>query len=103
MIPFWRYLYDHFKDRRYGALFLLTFFLGGGAMLVAAQLWRSWRPEYSRYVWPGLSIFGLALVLSAIRSFRSNRRNCWQRRPLSSDEMRVARSKLLRNRKREGV
>jgi len=87
MNSFWGNLYDTFKDRRYGVLFL--------ASLVALVLSPIWLPMMGLYVLGrGWSAFCLA---------RANRRNKLRYSPLSRDELRVARSKLLNNQNRKGV
>jgi hypothetical protein len=80
-------LYDHFKDRRYAALFLIAL---GSLVLLPILL-----PVMRLYVLArGWSVFCLA---------RANRRNKLRYLPLSRDELRVARSKLLNNQNRRGV
>jgi hypothetical protein len=80
-------LYDTFKDRRYGILFLIA--------LVALVL--------SPILLPMMGLYVLAWGWSAFRLARANRRNKLQYSPLSRDELRAARSKLLNNQNRRGV
>ena len=79
MNSFWGNLYDTFKDRRYGALFLISL---GGLVLSPILL-------------PFMGLYVLARGWSAFRLARANRRNKLRYSPLSRDELRVARSKLL--------
>jgi hypothetical protein len=81
MSPFWN-MYDSFKDRRYAALFLIAL----GALVLSPILL------------PVMGLYVLARGWSAFRLARANRRNKLRYLPLSRDEMRVARSKLLKDR-----
>ena len=83
----WSNLYDTYKDRRYGALFLVSL---GGLVLSPILL-------------PMMGLYVLGRGWSAFCLARSNRRNKWRHSPLSRDELRVARSKLLNNQNRRGV
>ena len=78
MNSYWSNLYDTFKDRRYGMLFLVS--LGG---LV-------WLP----ILLPVMGLYFLGRGWSAFCLARDNRRNKLRYSPLSRDELRVARSKL---------
>ena len=82
MSPFWNNLYDGFKDRRYAALFLFAL----GALVLSPVLL------------PAMALCGLSRGVSALRHARENRRNKWRHAPLSRDELRVARSKLMKGR-----
>ena len=81
MNPFWN-MYDSFKDRRYAALFLIT--------LCALVL--------SPILLPVMGLYVLARGWSAFCMARANRRNKLRYLPLSRDELRVARSKLVKDR-----
>jgi hypothetical protein len=87
MNSFWGNLYDTFKDRRYGVLFLVS--------LCALVL--------SPILLPVMGLYVLARGWSAFRLAQANRRNKLRYSPLSRDELRVARSKLLNNQNRRGV
>ena len=87
MNPPWSNLYDHFKDRRYAALFLIA--LGG---LVLSPIFL-----------PAMGLYFLGRGWSAFRLARENRRNQLRYSPLSRDELRIARSKLLNNRSRRSL
>jgi hypothetical protein len=80
-------LYDHFKDRRYAALFLVS----RGALVLSPILL------------PVMGLYVLARGWSALRLARANRRNKLRYSPLSRDELRVARSKLLNNQSRRSL
>jgi len=87
MNPPWSNLYDHFKDRRYAALFLIA--------LVGLVL--------SPILLPMVGLYVLGRGWSAFRLARANRRNQLRYSPLSRDELRIARSKLLNNRSRRSL
>ena len=87
MNSFWGNRYDTFKDRRYAALFLIA--LGALALLPILL--------------PVMGLYVLARGWSAFCLARANRRNKLRYSPLSRDELRVARSKLLNNQNRKGV
>jgi cbb3-type cytochrome oxidase subunit 3 len=78
MNPYWSNLYDHFKDRRYAALFLIAL---GGLVLSPILL-------------PAMGLYFLGRGWSAFRLARENRRNQLRYSPLSRDELLAARSKL---------
>ena len=80
MSPFRGILYDTYKDRRYAALFLLTLF---GLILLPIIL-------------VAMTLYGVSQGWSALCRARENRRNRWRHAPLSRDELRVARSKLVK-------
>ena len=82
MNSFWSSLYDKCKDRHYGILFLIAF----GAFVLSPILL------------PVMGLYFLAWGWSAFRLARANRRNKLRYSPLSRDELRVARSKLLKDR-----
>jgi hypothetical protein len=78
MNSIWDNLYDRFKDRRYGVLFLVS--------LVALVL--------SPILLPVMGLYFLGRGWSAFRLAQENRRNQLRHSPLSRDELRAARSKL---------
>jgi hypothetical protein len=82
MNPFWNSVYDSFKDRRYAALFLFAL----GAFVLSPILL------------PVMGLYFLGRGWLAFRVARANRRNKLRYSPLSRDELRVARSKLLKDR-----
>jgi len=78
MNSIWDNLYDRFKDRRYGVLFLVS--------LVALVL--------SPILLPVMGLYFLGRGWSAFRLAQENRRNKLRHSSLSRDELRAARSKL---------
>lgn len=84
MNPLWTSLYDRFKDRRYGALFLVAFLAPFAALLV-------------------LIAGGLTFLCRGISAALAPGPAHPRFPPLSSDELRVARSRLTRTRERKGA
>ena len=97
MNPFWS-MYDSFKDRRYGGLFLtslVVFFLGlliFGTVICTLNL-----QEYFPYALPGVGLLAVAWIWRVVRRTRAGRRERLRYLPLSRDELRVARSKLVKD------
>ena len=98
----WGHLYDRFKDRRYGRLFLVVWFGVVIGLLVAARLSENFFTEHPSRTGEIVVAMGLVLMFvpflrAAVDFFFRNRRrrgrgqNCSR---LSSDEMLKARSKL---------
>jgi len=102
MNSFWHNLYDKSKDRRYAALFLsaIPAFIGLLVIVVAlaAVLQTFAREEYFPPVLAGIALPGLAWSLWKFRRAQLRRRTKSRHRPLSRDELRVARSKLMKGR-----
>ncbi|HXR04597.1 MAG TPA: hypothetical protein VN836_07800 [Verrucomicrobiae bacterium] len=102
MNPFWNSLYDKSKDRRYGALFLSTIpaFIGllVIAVLIAAIVRAPGVEDHFLPVLPGIGLLGLAWVCAKFRRAQMRRRERSRHPPLSRDELRVARSKLMKDR-----
>lgn len=102
MNSFWGNLYDHFKDRRYGALFLVSLVAFLGVLVLGAVIEEIFRAfdlqEYFLQALPGVGILAAAWVWRGVRQERARRREQLRHSPLSRDELRVARSKLLKDR-----
>ena len=102
MNPFWNNWYDQFKDRRYGALFLsaiLAFFgLLALGFFVNAVLRAFELEEYFPDVLAGIGLLGLAWGFFKFRQAQMRGRERSRHPPLSRDEVRVARSKLMKDR-----
>ena len=100
MGPFWSSLFDHLKHcGRNATLFILT--LAGLLVLtaLAAVICDTHLHKYLLPVLPGVILLAAAWVGVAIRRARARRRERLHRSPLSRDELRVARSKLMKDRK----
>lgn len=107
MNSLWENLYDRFKDRRYGALFLVVALAFIGLLALGAILGAIVGGLGLRDSMTDALAIAVALVFVWIAGV------LWRRRegryehqkfpPLSSDEKRVARSKLVKGRSRETV
>ena len=91
-------IYDSFKDRRYGALFLsamLTFF---GSLVVGVIVFRSLQEvgleEYYLEAFSAIGLLYLAWFIWMWRRAWKRNREKLRFGPLSRDELRIARSKL---------
>ena len=98
MSPFWTSLFVHLKDcGRNATLFLVTL----GAMVVLLLLLLViWGSDLHKYILPALPLaagFAVVRAGAAIRRFRGRHRGrCWRYAPLSQDELRAARLKLVK-------
>ena len=98
MGPFWSSLFEHLKHcGRGGTVFMLT--LAGlvvlaalAAIVCATQLY-----NYLLPVLPVIAVVAFAWVAVAVRRARARRRERLHYSPLSRDELRVARSKLVKH------
>jgi hypothetical protein len=101
MSPFWN-MYDSFKDRRYGGLFLACLVAFFGLLIFVAIvftiIYSSNLQEYFLYALSGVGLLAAAWIWMFVRRARAGRRERLRYLPLSRDEMRVARSKLLKDR-----
>jgi len=99
MNSIWSKLYDGFKDRRYAALFFVTFFGLFGLLILVAGICGivgdSNIRGYFLQALPGIGILIIALVWRTIRKARARRGEKFRRQELSRDEIRKARSKLV--------
>ena len=98
MGPFWSSLFGHLKDcGRSGSLFIFT--IGGLLVLlgVAGIICSLGLHKYLLPALPWASLPALAWAGVAIRRARARRRQRLDHSPLSRDELRVARSKLVKH------
>jgi hypothetical protein len=100
MNSFWGNLYDRHKDRRYATIFLVTLISFFGLAIPGAILYlqvRAFTPPLVD-VLPGIGVLVVALAALIWRMIRRARahRNPSRFSPLSRDEWRKARSKLLK-------
>lgn len=101
MSPFWIGLFEHLKHcGRSATLFILT--LAGLFILLflAAILYEAQLHKYLLPVLPVIVLLAIARVAVVIRRARARRRERLPSSPLSRDELRVARSKLMKDRNR---
>jgi hypothetical protein len=108
MSPFWAGLFDHLKDCGRNS----TAFLGGlaglfGVLVIGTIVSKFVHEEGSQ---PFIIVFGAGIALwmatwsiATLRRAFGRRRDRLRHPPLSCDELRVARSKLLKNRSRESI
>jgi len=103
MNPFWRSFFDEFKDRgRDATPFLFTL----GVLVPAVFIAEANGLQITLALpWAGVLVVVWMLIwaVGAICRHRRRRYDRWERRELSCDELRVARSKLLRDRNRKGI
>ncbi len=98
MGPFWGSLFEHLKHcGRSAMLFILA--LGGLLVLtsLAAVICVTQLHKYLLPVLPGVVLLAVAWVGVVIHRARARRRDRLPRSPLSRDELRVARSKLMKH------
>ncbi len=97
----WENLYDRVKDRRYGALFLMSVGLFFGFLAVAVWILRNSSDGFLRVVLLiAMVCFGIWTAISFYRTFFRRPERCDFPR-LSSDERRAARSKLKNEMKKQ--
>jgi peptidoglycan/LPS O-acetylase OafA/YrhL len=92
-------LWNTWRCRRNANFFMLSLAGFFGLLIVIAIIHHN---GLDRYAAPALPAIGLLLVVwtgQAIREARARHREQLQRPPLSRDELRVARSKLMNSRK----
>ena len=98
MNPVWDNLYDSFKDRRYGALFLTSLVVFFGLLILGAVVYALDVQKYFPYALPWIGLLIAALIWRGVGRARAERQNRLGLSILSRDELRVARSKLLKDR-----
>lgn len=100
MNSLWGNLYDRYKDRRYAAIFLAAFLAFFGLAIPGVMLYLQVRafPPSPMDVLPEIGVLVVALAALIWRITRRTRahRNPSRFSPLSRDEWRKARSKLLK-------
>lgn len=103
MSPFWGSFFEHLRGcGRNAALFLLAIaalFVGLVVCVIASH---SGLFQYAPHALAGILIVIAMWFCLGLQKIRKRRRERFYRRPLSSDEARVARSKLLKERKMNG-
>jgi membrane protease YdiL (CAAX protease family) len=96
MKPTWSTLYDDVKDRRYALLFLIAMPLLLGIASVVGLIENSPLAQDFPVILFLLGVIVVLWVFGTIWRRRKRRPERWERKKLSSDELRVARSKLKR-------
>ncbi len=99
MNPFWTTLSDNLKVCGRNAKFFLCVVIAFfGVPVLIAVISETGARDYIFPVLAWVGVFAAVWVAVAIRRARRRRRERLERRPLSCDELRVARSKLIRDR-----
>jgi hypothetical protein len=107
MNSIWSKLYDGVKDRRYGLLFLFSTGAFVGFLALAALVEAGLEAVFlEEYFLQALTVLAAAVVgwgVAGLWRERLHRQDRQTFPPLSSDEKRVARSKLVKSRSRSGL
>jgi uncharacterized protein (DUF58 family) len=90
----WSNLYDSFKDRRYGGLFVFSILAFIGLLVLGAAIGLFNQQIFFPYLLPGIGLLAAAWIWRGLRRARVERKKRLQHSPLSRDELRAARSKL---------
>lgn len=94
MNNFWGNVFDHFKERRLGAVFFGSLAVVIGVLLLG----NAFGGLNLQQDWPvillGIGLLLLALIWRGIRQARARRVNRYKSSPLARDELAKARSKL---------
>jgi hypothetical protein len=97
---FWGNVFEYFKDRRLASVFFGTLLALIGVLVAGAiffQVICAYNlQDYLVYTLPGVALMFVALTGQAIVRARRRRRDRYKSSPLSRDELRKARSKLMR-------
>jgi hypothetical protein len=103
MNSYWSNLYDSYKNRSYGGLFLSTVLAIIALLVLGAVNGLFDHQMYFPYMLPGIGLLAAAWIWRGLRRARAERKKRLQHSPLARDELRVARSKLLNNRSRRSL
>jgi hypothetical protein len=99
MGPFWTSFFEHLKDcGRDATLFMMALAGFIAVLVILAILESTWLREYFLQGALVLLLFVLIRFALLVRRFRARRRERLRFPPLSRDELRVARSKLVKDR-----
>ena len=97
---FWGNVFEHFKERRYAAVFFGTLMALGGLLIVGLILYQVIcayeLQDYIIYSLPGAALILIAWVGRGFAQARARRRDRYKISPMSRDELTKARSKLVR-------
>jgi hypothetical protein len=100
MSSFWGSLFEHLRDCGRNATLFLIALAGIGLVLLAGLILSEFDVlERVTEVWPLLAAIAAAWIFLTIRRALRRHRERIRFPPLSCDELRVARSKLMRDRK----
>jgi uncharacterized membrane protein YfcA len=93
----WSNLYDSYKDRSYGGLFWSTILAIIASLVLGAAIGLFNQQIYFPYLLPGIGLLAAAWIWRGLHRTRAEQKKRLQHSPLSRDELRKARSKLIRN------
>ena len=97
---FWGNVFDYFKDRRIAGVFFITLMVLLVLLFIGAIVFQAIGEENLRtglvYASPIMGGFLLIWIWRAILRARARSRDRYKISPLSRDELRKARSKLMR-------
>lgn len=104
MGPFWKSLGEDLKDRgRNPMVFIIAVAVFFGLDGLIAIINETGLTQYVTSSLPWMGVLAVVWAGTAIRRARARRRERLQHPPLSCDELRVARSKLVKVRNRKGA
>ena len=99
MGPFWTSFFEHLRDcGRDAALFMMALAGFIAVLGIIAVLESTWLRDYFLQGALVMLLFALIRFALLVRRFRARRRERLRFPPLSRDEQRVARSKLVKDR-----
>ncbi|MDR3460273.1 MAG: hypothetical protein P4N60_22825 [Verrucomicrobiae bacterium] len=97
---FWGNVFEYFKDRRLASVFFGTLLALIGVLVAGViffQVICAYNfQDYLIYAVPGVALIFVALIGQAMAQARARRRDRYKCSPLSRDELRKARSKLMK-------
>jgi hypothetical protein len=94
---FWTNVFEYFKDRRMAGVFFGTLLALVGLIIAGVIVYQILGDKVV-YLLPVAAAFFLISAARAILRARARRRNRYKSSPLSRDELKKARSKLMRAR-----
>ena len=104
MGPFWKTLGEDLKDRgRNPTVFIIAVAVFFGLVGLIAIINQAGLTKYIVPALPWMGVLAAAWAGMAIRRARARQRERLEHPPLSCDELRVARSKLVKGRNRKGA
>jgi predicted tellurium resistance membrane protein TerC len=100
---FWGNFFEYCKERRNASIFIGTLAVFFGLLVAGVIIYQVADGYNLLQYWPfallGFGLFLSVLVVNGIRQARSRRLNRYKSSPLSRDELRKARSKLVGTKK----
>jgi hypothetical protein len=94
----WGNIFDHFKERRIAAFFFGALFVVPPAGFLLSRIQEAENlKNYVLYATPGLLLIFVSLMARAVQRARARGRDGYKISPMSRDELRKARSKLVKH------